>query len=134
MSPERIPETIRTSHGAAIGERRRLAEARKTDPQAERLMRFAIPSRGSVLNTLDQRTKTNKELNDLLNNEPYRKTLTEFIDARISIANGDRTLFTQFIERANPKSKTYDSEFSQQIDSLNTHFHIVLSLFPGKRR
>lgn len=138
MSQERIlrkiPEVSRTSKGFAKGERERLAEARKIDPQAERIMRFAIPSRASVLDTIDIRTRQSKELNDLLSDEAHFKTLTEFIDARISAANGDRTLINQFIGRADPKSETYDPEFAQQVDSLNTHFHIVLDCFPKKRK
>lgn len=134
MSQERnIPESVRTSHGFAKGESRRLAEARKTDPQAERIMRFAIPSRTIVLDTIDTRTRKHPELNNLITDEAHRKTLIEFIDARISAANGDRTLINQFIERADPKSETFDSEFAQQVDSLNVHFHIALSCFPKKK-
>jgi len=129
-----IPESVRTSHGFAKGESRRLAEARKIDPQAARIMRFAVPSRNNILDTVDQRTRTHPELNKLINDETHLKTLIEFIDARIAAANGDRTLINQFIERANPKSETYDSGFAQQVDSLNVHFHIALSCFPQKRR
>ena len=130
----KIPEVARTSHGFAKGERERLAETRKIDPQTERVLRFAVPSRDTVLATIDQRTTNNPELNGLLKDEEHRKTLIEFIDARISAANGDRTLISQFIERADPRSETYSSEFALQVDSLNTHFHIALSCFPRKRK
>lgn len=129
-----IPETVRTSKGAAIGERRRLAEARKIDPQTERIIRFTLPNRASILDTVGTRTRTHPELNDLLQDEAHLRTLTEFIDARILAANGDRTLIEQFIKRADPRSKTYDSKFAIQVDSLNTHFHIVLSCFPQRRK
>ena len=138
MSPERkptnIPEVLHTPRGFARGERKRLAEARKTYPQTERIMRFAIPSRASVLDTIDARTRQSKELNNLLSDEAHLKTLTEFIDARILAANGDRTLITQFIERADPRSETYEQRFALQVDRLNTHFHIVLSCFPRKTK
>lgn len=138
MSQERmlrkIPEVSRTSKGFARGERERLSEARKTDPQTERIFRFSVPSRASVLDTIDARTRQSKELNDLLSDESHLKTLTEFIDARISAANGDRTLINQFIQRADPRSETYNPEFALQVDSLNTHFHIVLSCFPRNRK
>lgn len=128
-----IPESNRTSHGFAKNERDRLAKARKTDPHTERLIRFSIPSRQTILDTVDIRTRKHPELNDLLTDESHRKTLVEFIDARILVANGDRTLINQFIQRANPKSETYNSEFAKQVDSLNTHFHIVLDCLPKKR-
>lgn len=138
MSPERtlrrIPETARTSSGFARHERDRLATARKIDPQAERIMQRSVPSRENILGTVDVRTRTHPELNELITEEEHRKTLIEFIDARISAANGDRTLINQFIDRTNPKSETYDFEFALQVDSLNTHFHIVLDCFPKKRK
>jgi hypothetical protein len=138
MAPERtfrkIPETARTSSGFAKHERDSLATARKQDGQAERIIQRAIPSRMSILDTVDTRTRTHPELNDLITNEEHRKTLIEFIDARILAANGDRTLINQFIERTNPKSETYDFQFALQVDSLNTHFHIVLDCFPKKRK
>lgn len=134
MSLERkIPEVARTSHGFAKGESRRLAEARRTDPTAERINRLAIPTRANILSTIDARTRNNKELNDLMYDEPHLKTLTEFIDARIGVANGDREKFEKFVQRADPGSETFDPEFSRQVDSLNTHFHIALSCFPKKR-
>lgn len=133
MSKERVPEAIRPSHGFAKGESRRLAEARKIDPTAERIMRYAIPTRAHILDTIHTRTINNKELNDLMYDEDHLKTLTEFIDARIGVANGDRTMFDQFVQKADPGSETFDPEFSRQVDSLNTHFHIALSCFPKKR-
>lgn len=135
MSQERrIPESVHPSHGFSKGESRRLAETRKTDPSAERIARLAVPSRAQVLDIIDLRTRKHPELNELITQEEHRKTLVEFIDARISAANGDRTLITQFIERASPGSKKFDHEFAQQVDSLNVHFHIALSCFPQNRR
>jgi len=138
MAPERtlrrIPETTRTSSGFARHERDRLATIRKIDPQAERVMKFALPNRASILDTVDVRTRTHPELNELLQSEEHLGTLTEFIDARILAANGDRTLIDQFIKRAEPGSETYDFNFSLRADSLNTHFHIVLDCFPKKRK
>lgn len=138
MSRERtlraIPETARTSSGFARGERNRLATARKQDGQAERIIQYGVPSRDTVLGTVDWRTRAHPELNELITDEEHRKTLIEFIDARISAANGDRTLINEFIGRTDPKSETYDFNFALLVDSLNTHFHIVLDCFPRKRK
>lgn len=135
MSPERrlrkIPEVSRTSHGYAKGERKRLGEARKIDPQTERIMRFAVPSRETVLGMLDLRTRNNPEAHRLFENNIL--LLTEFIDARIAIANDkDWTKYNEFLRHANDNERPdYNPNL---IDNLNPHFHIVLDCFPKKRK
>lgn len=134
MSQERmlrkIPEASRTTHGGAIAERRRLAEARRTDSQAERIFRFAVPSRETVLGMLDLRTHNNQQAHELFENNIL--LLTEFIDARIAIATeGNRTKLETFYRYTNPEAPDYNPDL---INRLNPHFHIVLDCFPRKRK
>ena len=82
-----------------------------------------------MLRRVDWMSKTNPDLNSLINTDGFHQILLEAIDANIEAANGNRTRWDEFRDRQNPISEGYDSQFAMRTEKLKPLIKLVASSF-----